>query len=102
MLLAGGSKHIQKSTDYFWHVPVSFVIEIHFPERILMAQLIVYQMLLVRHMADQGVGTEGNAHALAGKVISCDLLIQLRTHLWKEVGIVEDSVSAFPCVVSAF
>lgn len=36
----------QKSTDYFWHVPVSFVIEIHFPERILMAQLIVYQSFL--------------------------------------------------------
>ena len=47
MLLAGGSEHIQKSTDYFWHVPVSFVIEIHFPERILMAQLIVYQLSLI-------------------------------------------------------
>ena len=49
----------EKALTYFWHIPVSFVIEIHFPERILMAQLIVYQMLLVRHMADQGVGTEG-------------------------------------------
>lgn len=92
----------RKALTTFGMYRFRFVIEIHFPERILMAQLIVYQMLLVRHMADQGVGTEGNAHALAGKVISCDLLIQLQTHLWKEVGIVEDSVSAFPCVVSAF
>ena len=92
MLFAGGSEHIQKSTDYFWHVPVSFVIEIHFPERILMAQLIVYQMLLVRHMADQGVGTEGNAHALAGKVISCDLLIQFQLYFGNDMSIVADTV----------
>ena len=102
MLLAGGSEHIQKSTDYFWHVPVSFVIEIHFPERILMAQLIVYQMLLVRHMADQGVGTEGNAHALAGKVISCDLLVKLQTDFGQKMGVMKNPVRAFPGIISAF
>ena len=99
MLLAGGSEHIQKSTDYFWHVPVSFVIEIHFPERILMAQLIVYQMLLVRHMADQGVGTEGNAHALAGKVISCDLLIQFQLYFGNDMSIVADTVCTGACII---
>ncbi len=67
-----------------------------------MVQLIVHQVLLIRHMADQGVGTEGDAHALAGQVVSGDLLVQLQSHLWKKMGIVEDPVSTFPGIVSAF
>ena len=67
-----------------------------------MVQLVVHQMLLIRYMADQGVGTEGDAHALAGQVVGCDLLVQLQTYLWKKMGVMKNPVRAFPCVISAF
>ena len=67
-----------------------------------MVQLVVHQMLLIRYMADQGVGTEGDAHALAGQVVGCDLLVQLQTDFGQKMGIVENPVRAFPGVISAF
>ena len=67
-----------------------------------MVQLVVHQMLLIRYMADQGVGTEGDAHALAGQVVGCDLLVQLQTYLWKKMGVMKNPVRAFPGVISAF
>ena len=67
-----------------------------------MVQLVVHQVFLIRQMADQGVGTEGDAHALAGQVVGCDLLVQLQPYLWKKMGIVENPVRAFSGIISAF
>ena len=67
-----------------------------------MVQLVVHQMLLIRYMADQGVGTEGDAHTLAGQVISCDLLVKLQTDFGQKMGVMKNPVRAFPGIISAF
>ena len=41
-----------------------------------MVQLVVDQTFILRHMADQRVGAEGDAHAVPGQVVGCDLLLQ--------------------------
>ena len=65
-----------------------------------MVQLVVDQTFILRHMAEQLVGAEGDAHAVPGQVVGCDLLLQLQLNLRQKMRVVADPVSALPGIIA--
>lgn len=67
-----------------------------------MVQLVIDQALVFRHMTDQGVGAEGDSHAIAGQIVGCNLLLQLQFDVRKEMGAAADFVSPFSGIIAGF
>lgn len=97
------SHQLQELDHHPGHIPIPFIIEIHVPHGIRIGQLIVNQAVVVRHMADQDVAVEGNAHSVAGQVVGRDLLLRLQLDPGREMAaVVAELFRPGPGVVAAF
>lgn len=60
------------------------MVEINIPLGDVRRQLIKNNSGVIRHMPDQGVCYKGDPHAVTGKMIGRDLLVQLQRHMGRK------------------
>ena len=65
-----------------------------------MIQLVVYQALIVRNMAHQGIRTERDPHSIPGQIVGSDLLVQF--YFGENLGIMADAVCPGAGIISGF
>ena len=67
-----------------------------------MIQLVIDQAFILWHVADQGIGTERDPHAVTGQIVGCNLLFQLQFDLREEMSAAADFVGPFSGIIACF
>ena len=93
---------IQKFMSNVDQITIPFIVEIDIPDSVPVIQFIIDKVLVFRDMADQSIPAEGNAHAVAGKVVGSDLLFWLQLDFGGEKGIAADLICPRTGIIAGF
>ena len=83
-------------------IPVPFIVKMYPAGGFLVAELKEDQAFADRYPVDQDVAGERDAHAVGGKVVGSDLLVQLETDVRNKMGRVADALCTAAGIIARF